>query len=208
VTESNGHSEIVVQQVGEKQGFQEYQAYPIHTWDGSNHRSTGYMVATDSSLFYFDYAGDSPEQLLRLPLWPGRFWDRTDLEALSRYSDGGTDEFVTDEETTLPKDGETDGPTTDEGGDDTNPATLAPNVLAGVGTTTMQVQSIERVELSNGQLFGGVIRVVNTDASGRNNFYWFSPGTGLIKWSLGVEDRNLETASLTAELVEYGFSMP
>ena len=73
----------------------------------------------------------------------------------------------------------------------------SPAIIASVGEDAMLVQTIEIVELGTGDRFGGVIRVVNTDAVGRDNMYWFAPGIGMIM------ELDPETGELIIELVEY-----
>lgn len=189
VVESNGHAEIVTTEVGPRTPFLEYEGYPVTTWDGSHRQSSSWIVATDSALYFFETSSSQPERILSLPLLPGRSWNRNDLTGLDRFDDGSGTDTLTD----IIGDGGGGG------------LGESPTIIASTGDDAMRVQTIEIVELETGDRFGGVIRVVNTDAVGRDNMYWFAPGIGMIKYALSVSDGDLATASVTAEMIQYGF---
>ncbi|MBD3403062.1 hypothetical protein GF420_09205 [candidate division GN15 bacterium] len=221
VDHNDGGSETIFFEVGEKQTLYEYDAYPLYVWDNDNKRSTSYIVVTDSALFYLATGNATPQKLLSLPLTPGRSWDRTDIAELNRYvsdnDQAADDDLATGDEDdgstfddNLGLGGEDDEPADDDDGADNDYiATDLPSrsSFPNPNGTSMQVQTVERITLSDGTVYAGAVRVANQGSGGKVNYYWFVPGVGLARYVLGASQYSVYDGDVVGEVVGYGIGI-
>lgn len=202
VKNPDGRTETVTYQFGNMMLMGGHEAYPWIEYDSRNNASLSYLVAVDSALFLYEYAGAQPQKLLDLPLVPGATWDRFDAAELTQSSDVSD---PTDPDAPDYKDpGTQDTSSVDPGGD--GDPQLSPGDLV-TGGREMMVTAIETIELNNGLVFSGAVRIRNVDAYGNTNHYWFVPGVGLAKYVLGVSTYNPYDGNQVGEIVDYGFAM-
>ena len=156
------------------------------SWEGST-KDTAYLQATSSALYYYETIHSEPEKILEFPLQPGNSWNRwgsdpaDDTVAYDDYYDfrqGFEDKFGID--------------LGDPGGN--------PKLFPTEGSSTMVVEGTERIELKSGKFFSNTIRIAIEKASGSTNYYWFSAGIGLIRYSLGTTEANYPDGVLVGEI--------
>ncbi len=62
------------------------------------------------------------------------------------------------------------------------------------------VDGAERIELESGKFFSNTVRIAIQQSSGTTNYYWFSAGTGLIRYSLQTTDANYPDGRVVGEI--------
>ncbi len=153
---------------------------------GNNAPDTSYSVVTDSAVFFYENAGATPEKVLELPLQPGNTWDRYAYIDINTGIDSGNGG---------------NGPDTLQGTDGGMRGINAKS-FPTEGANTLRIDQSETVTLSNGEVYASAIRVSNTNTNGLTNYYWYVPGLGLTKYTLGAGN-STSSAQTVGELVNY-----
>ncbi len=155
----------------------------------NGHKDTSYFVQNGSALMYYEGKQSVPEIVLDLPLTLGKSWSRFDTP----------ESQITDTSTT-------------GGGIIIKDSSQSGNGISFVssfpvdGLALMTVDKTESVELSNGRYYSGVYRVSNEAGGGTQNYYWYAPGVGMIKYVLGGTNPENPTGGVQAEMISHGYA--
>lgn len=181
VHQSNGAQTTATFKVGKAIN---YYGKDVIEWIGSENGrvDTGYFQATETSLLFYDSYNSDAEVVLELPLRIGASWARFDDQT-------GTD---TDPYIDISAGGEDDG-----GG-------TSAKVFPTDGGSSMVVEGYENLTLDNGYYYSEVLRVANATSNGLGkNYYWYSPGYGLIRYALGVTDATYPDGFVVGEVINF-----
>jgi len=186
VTYSNGSTEELTFRVGAEVPFGSITALQWFIESSTGSRDTNYIVVTDSSIYlYTDYQA-VPEKILYYPLQPGVSW--------SRYV--STETVIAD---VLNDDkAESD----DDDGSDTDGGVLSASYPT-TGSGDMLVENSETVLLNSGLYYSGSVKITNSSSTDLKNYYWYTPGIGLVKFIIGTTDNTYPVAQSAGELVSY-----
>lgn len=166
----------------------------IHA-NGASEKS--YIVVTNSFAAHYESGNAPADVILSMPLVQGKSWDRFDnistggLGFEDNNGDGLPDVFDTSSTGDTGGDGGDDGD--DEGGDLFQSSPLS-------GGNIMTVEAIESITLGSGRMIAGTVRVRN-DAAGSNNYYWYSQGQGIVKYSLGAQPSDPSRGTIVGEKI-------
>ncbi|MBI5267404.1 MAG: hypothetical protein HY851_09260 [candidate division Zixibacteria bacterium] len=161
---------------------------------------TSYFVATDSALFYLESEYANPEKILSLPLTVGNSWPRyynydvtgyTNDGIYTNYGYGWSTWTLGD--SVLIKDSIANA----------NKDTIfgAFKNYPSEGANTFTINAIEPVSVGGLGSFSGALKISNVGYNGTTNFYWFAPGTGLVKYLIGVNADGTGTPQAEGHLV-------
>ncbi|MEE8576958.1 MAG: hypothetical protein V3T31_06855 [candidate division Zixibacteria bacterium] len=211
VTTADGGQDIVSYEVGAQTRVQGLDAYAWTVSYGNGRTSVGYLVVTDSALFFLSSASATPERVLSLPLSPGSSWSRSDITGLFDEVDtqgGGNEPDAKDEEEDDGLDGGTDGKDNgdlpDDGDDPNSSPTVSSRGFPTSGNATMTVLSGGTVTLDNGSRYNGVLWITNQSYDGKRNYYWYAQGVGMVKYVLGANSGDPYHGDEVGELVQSG----
>lgn len=165
---------------------------PLVAWfsNEGTAKDTSYLLATSTALYYYETFHSDPEKILEFPLLPGNSWNRWGSDPKDDtiaydytfdFRQGFEDKF-----------GINFGDPGDPGGNQKSFPTQ--------GVSTMRVEGIDRVELESGKFFSNAVRISIEQLSGSTNYYWFSAGIGLIRYSLGTTDANYPNGVVVGEI--------
>lgn len=165
---------------------------PLVTWltNKGAAQDTSYLLATSTALYYYETFHSDPEKILEFPLIPGNSWNRWGSDPKDDtiaydynfdFREGFEDKFGIDL-------GDPDNP----GGNQKSFPTE--------GGSTMRVEGVERIELKSGEFFSSAVRLAIDQSSGTTNYYWFSVGIGLIRYSLETTDANYPDGRVVGEI--------
>ena len=155
---------------------------------------TSYFEVTDSAIYYYRYTAYPREKILQLPLEPGNSWSRYSDSENDTDTDGGFTDIITGDDD--------DYKYSDTTTDNTD---LFGNSFPTIGSGTMTVEQIERLQLSSGEFYGRALRVSNAGAAGTTNYYWYVSGVGLAKYVIGATSNSYPEGKIVGELVLYGY---
>lgn len=182
IAQSNGSHTTASFRVGKTVDFL---GMEVVEWIGTQNGviDTGYFRVTENSLIYYDNYYTDPEVILDLPFQIGASWLRFDDQS---GTDAG-DSYI-----------DISSGTEDDGGGG------AAKVFPTDGASAMVIDGYESINLDNGFYYAEVLRVANATSNGLGtNYYWYSPGIGLIRYALGVTDATYPDGVVTAELINY-----
>jgi hypothetical protein len=162
---------------------------PLVAWfsyEGAT-RDTSYLLATSSALYYYETFYSDPEKILQFPLLPGNSWNRWG-------SDPKNDTIAYDYNFDFRQGFE------DKFGINLGDPGGAQKSFPTQGGSTMLVEGVERVELESGKFFSNAVRIAIEQSSGSTNYYWFSAGIGMIRYSLETTDANYPDGVVVGEI--------
>lgn len=197
VTQSNGVTEVVTYTVGDEVAFGYATAHEMNIRSSSGERKTTYFVFSDSALYFYENSNATPEKVLSLPFTAGSSWDLSD-ELPGTF----TDSDPVDADTTsngIKGDDDAEEP---KPGDEGNGG-AAGKAFPGSSSGTFTIEQIETLLLSNGSNMSGTVLVRN-DAPSATNYYWFTPGIGLIRYVLDADPNDKYDGTEVGELINYG----
>ena len=175
VVTNSGAPELVTFEVGK-----EAQIGALSTIEWIGHDRVGsdttFVYATNSGVYFYDNSSSASEKILALPLVIGQSWDRTDDIIVDIIT--GFDDIIVD--------------TTGGYSNKTVPT---------VGAVTMNVVDIGRLVMSDGTLYSETVKIANMNGE-KSNFYWFTPGVGLVRYVIGASDGIGLTGDIVGELVD------
>jgi len=186
VTYSNGSTEELTFRVGTEVPFGSITAIQWFIESSTGSRDTNYIVVTDSSIYLYTDYQSVPEKILYYPLLPGVSW--------SRYVSTETviSDVLDDDEAESNDD---DGTGIDGG--------FLSATYPTTGYGDMLVENSETVQLNSGYYYSGSVKITNSSSTDLKNYYWYTPGIGLIKFVIGTTDNTYPVAQSVGELVSY-----
>jgi len=187
IRQADGSTELITMTAGPQTTISNRPATMWLVKHGNNAPDTSYSVVTDSSVYFYENAGATPERILKLPLQPGNTWDRYTYIDINTGIDSGNGGG---------------GPDTLQGTNGGGMRGINAKSFPTEGANTLRIDKSETVSLSNGEVYAGAVRVSNTNDNGLTNYYWYVPGLGLTKYLLGAGSAT-STAQTTGELVSY-----
>jgi hypothetical protein len=143
-----------------------------------NSIDTDYVVVGTSGVTLYETMQSQPETFLKFPLQPGQTWDRF----------AASNSTITTSDTATIAAGFDDGSgiVTKGGGGNGGGGGGTGKVVPGTSGNVSRVNAIEEIVLSNGSHFSATVKVEVDDQSGLQNYYWFAPGIGLVKYVVGA----------------------
>ncbi|MFZ1683145.1 MAG: hypothetical protein WAU88_03350 [Candidatus Zixiibacteriota bacterium] len=177
VTNDGGGQSYLTLQVGSPASIGTTAATQWFAIRPDNSVDTDYVVVTTSGVTLFETPRSAAETILKFPLAQGASWVRfagssdssangSDSTTIATGNGGGI----------ITKGGDTGGGGGGGGG--------AGKVLPNCGGTISRVSSIEDVVTTSGRHFSSSVKIEVDDQQGFQNFYWFAPGVGLVKYIL------------------------
>jgi len=183
INQSNGSKTTASFRVGKTVDFKDLK---VVEWIGNENGKldTGYFRATNTSLIFYESIYADAEVVLELPLQIGATWlrfdDQTGIDVGDTYIDITT------------------------GTDDSDGGGSTAKTFPTDGGTSMFVEGFQSLTLENGFYYANVLRVANVTNNGLGkNYYWYSPGIGLVRYALGVTDATYPDGFVTGELINY-----
>ena len=178
----------------------------VHCWisefaDRPTEIDTGYIFYLDEALYYFENYSEIPEKLLASPLEVGNMWLRFDASQTelddNNYIDiftgiendkNSNDIFSGDFYDNKDGDGEgEDGP-------------IVKKCFPTTGSNYFVIAAIEDINFENGNLFENCLKIENSVGDAMN-YYWYSPGIGLIKYAIGVDSENYPDGEIVGQII-------
>jgi|GEM_PF-718020 len=162
---------------------------------------TGYLFFQDEALYYFENYTEIPEKLLAVPLEVGSMWLRydatqeelddnnyidifTNIENDKNSNDGILGDYIDN------KDDEVDG----------SDGPIAEKCFPTTGSNYFVVSAIESLSFDNGSQFENCLKIENS-AGEALNYYWYSPGIGLVKYAIGVDSENYPDGEIVGRII-------
>jgi hypothetical protein len=179
VTNDGGGQSYLTLQVGSPASIRSLAATQWFAIRPDNSVDTDFVVVSPGGVTLYENPQSVAETILKFPLAQGSSW--------SRFADSN-DPTIGGSDTTTIATGNGGGIVTkggDTGGDGGGGGGFG-KVLPNCGGTISKVSSIEDVELTGGRHFSSSVKVEVDDPQGFQNFYWFAPGVGLVKFILGA----------------------
>ncbi|MEW5924337.1 MAG: hypothetical protein AB1746_10150 [Candidatus Zixiibacteriota bacterium] len=159
---------------------------------------TGFLFYDNEAIYYFESPYETPEKLLTAPFQVGSVWLRYNASEIQLDYDNYIDIFA---DYTNDKDvddgvlgGYNDGdPTQDDG-------VIAGKCFPTIGANYFRISAFENITLNNGNDFEGCLKIEN-NVSGALNYYWYSPGVGLVKYMIGVDSVSYPEGKIAGQIV-------
>ena len=194
--ENDGITEIVIYTIGKEVSFSGGTATEWISYQPSIGYDTGYFKASSTALYYYSDLTSSPDKILELPLKPGQTWIRSDYSSTNEQDSTTTffDKYYVFVDTNYVVNPKED----DYGGG------YAKNYPTA-GEISMTVEKIELVQLEDGSVYSGSVKVVNQNTNGTYNVYWFAPGIGLVKYVIGAPSTDGVSGIEMGELKSWGY---
>ncbi len=183
ITYPDGTTDQLTFTMGKTAGFQ---GLTGRVWVASRNYviDSSYIYVTADAVYFYDNYTSSGEKVLQLPLKAGHYWTRFAESGSYTYGDNYTDII------------------TGTNADSTGSGTM--KLYPSEGSSTMVVDRIEPVRLSNGYYFSNAVRISNDGVqSGTKNYYWFVPQIGLVKYVLGTTDLTSSKGDVIGEIKDY-----
>jgi hypothetical protein len=149
--------------------------------DYPNQTDTGYLYIADDALYYYDDHSLYPEKILQGPFEVGRSWLRFEDPVITGE---GQDYPYTDNENAKDYGFDENNDWYSKYDDDYD-GDGAAKTYPVEGSNACYITAIEGIDLNNGLSFKDCLRVTNY-SNGLNNYYWYAPGRGLVKYQIGV----------------------
>lgn len=159
---------------------------------------TGFLFYDNEAIYYFENPYETPEKLLTVPFQVGSIWLRYNTSEVQLDYDNYIDIFT----------GYTNDKNTDDGvlgGYNDGDPTQDDGVIAGkcfptIGANYFKIAAIEDIVLYNGNHFQGCLKIEN-NVGGALNYYWYSPGVGLVKYMIGVDSEDYPEGEIVGQIV-------
>nr|MBN2277715.1 hypothetical protein [candidate division Zixibacteria bacterium] len=174
-----------------------------HYWIKSNLEfpaqvDSGVVYYEGEALYYIEDAADIPEKLLEAPFTVGRAWVRYDASQISlEYNI--IDSILNNNDSKY--DDNYNGLGGDDGGEiDDNNMNGATKSFPTLGANYFQISACEDIVLEQGVAIDECLRVENKNGRA-TNYYWYAPGTGLVKYVLGVNIDTYPDGEVVGEII-------
>ncbi len=189
---ANGNHSIETNETGHEVVFGGFNATEWIYRQSDARLDTSYFRVTDNAIYRYSSRNADPIKILEAPLTVGHSW--------SSYAIN-----VDDEDDEEPVDSSGSGSKTEDKGDTLAIIVDGPGgfVTPLSGSAIMTIDGIEKLTLSDGSYYSGVIRVKAVGRAGVNDYYWFAAGVGLVRYALDVAPAAYPNGAITGELVQY-----
>lgn len=158
-------------------------------------KSTSLVTISPSAIVFYETPNAPGETILALPLEAGASW--------LRYGESSDDSEIGDSFggliTNLNGKGEPADADSTVDGKSGDPIDAGKNFPID-GSETLIVDGFEKVLLSNGEVYSDAVKLRNGGLGGVN-YYWFAPGTGLVKFVLRGQTDGSEVGATVGELI-------
>jgi hypothetical protein len=178
VTYDGGGQSILTLEIGNPSQYGSIQSVEWLAIRPDNSIDTDYVVVGSSGVTLYETHQSQPETFLKYPLQPGQTWDR--------FSTSNTTVTVSDTMSIATGFDDGSGIVTKGGGGTGGGGGGTGKVVPGSTGNVSKVAAIEEIVLANGSHFSGAVKIEVDDQSGLQNFYWFAPGIGLVKYVVGA----------------------
>ncbi len=195
MTNYGGASSIMTIKMGPRIEFQGDSANMWFGFRAGQSVDTNYVVVRASGVTLYTAPQAAGETILASPLRPGQSWSRF-LQVLDSVPTTDTTTLATD----FPGGGIVVKGNNGGGGGGGNGGGGTGKVVPTIGSNLAYVDAVEEVALSNGSRYAGALKVRTVNTLGTQNYYWFAPGIGLVKYVLSAS-ANHANGSEMGELV-------
>lgn len=160
---------------------------------------TGFLFYDNEAIYYFESPYETPEKLLTSPFEVGSVWLRYDASAVQLEYDNLIDIF-SDYTYDKNNDDGVQGGFFDGGDPYSNDGAKAGKCFPTLGANYFKITAIEDISLDNGNNFEDCLRIEN-NLGGSINYYWYSPGVGLVKYAIGADSENYPEGEIVGQIV-------
>ncbi len=158
-------------------------------------KSTSIVTISPSAIVFYETPNAPGETILALPLEAGASW--------LRYGESSVDSEIGDSFggliTNLNGKGDPADADSTVDGKSGDPIDAGKNFPID-GSESLIVDGFEKVLLSNGEAYSDAVKLRNGGLGGVN-YYWFAPGTGLVKFVLRGQTDGSEVGATVGELI-------
>lgn len=195
IANPNGTIDTVSFEIGATVPFGSKMAKEWIAVDQLGVRSTSLVTVSPSAIMFYETPNSPGETILALPLEAGASWLRYGESSVETDNGDTFGGLITD---TNGKGDPADADSTVDGksGD---PIDAGKNFPID-GSESLTVDGFEKVLLSNGKTYSGAVKLRNGGLGGVN-YYWFAPGTGLVKFVLRGQTDGSEVGATVGELI-------